>query len=99
MLAVDGQLDRFATAMGADSVAQRARARAMLQAQSAAAESAVGATLQLSNLGALTSYLTGGDAGKLPIAEVRCCVLRSLCHVRWWLHQSCGVVVVWWWWW
>ena len=70
--AVDGQLDRFAEEMAADSEAQRAAMRSLLSDEARRAEGAVSEVLQLSNLGGLTPYVFGskGDSADLPIAQV-----------------------------
>ena len=70
---IDKQLDTFASEMETDGAVQRGRVRKLLNTELERAAAVVSVTLQLSNIGSLTSYIFGGDNKKdsaLPVATV-----------------------------
>lgn len=70
---IDKQLDKFAAEMETDGAVQRGRVRKLLNTELERAAAVVSDTLQLSNIGSLTSYIFGGDSKKdaeLPVATV-----------------------------
>jgi hypothetical protein len=70
---VDGQLERFAASMMADSEAQRAVMKGLLLGRACREEEAVKSVLQLSNVTNLSAYVFGSknvSSAELPVAQV-----------------------------